>query len=78
MNKRQDPNYKAKICNSIGLIEGAIEYLTETEMKAVLCAAITKVLVDRDYCPLEAKQFFVEFAAGAIEGADATFKVYKR
>lgn len=73
MNKMEDPSYKAKICKRIGLIERAIDGLTETEISAAVCAAITKVLVDKELRPVQIKRFYAELAAVAIERTDCAY-----
>ncbi len=77
MNKKEDPSYKAKICNKIGLIENAIEDLTETEISAAVCAAITKVLVSKELRPVQIRRFYAELAAVAIEKTDLAYLIYR-
>ena len=76
MNKKEDPSYKAKICNRIGLIENAIDDLTETEISTAVCTAITKVLIERELCPLQIKQFYAELAVNAIDKTEITLMIW--
>lgn len=77
MNKINDPKYQEKIVRKIKTIEDAFDGLTENEMSAVACAAITKVLVDRELCPLQIKQFYAELAVNAIDKTEISLMIYK-
>lgn len=78
MNKYNGPKYREKIVSKMDTIKDAIEDLTEPEMKAVLCAAISTVLINKELCPIAVKQFFADLAVGGIDGTDLAFRIFKR
>lgn len=78
MNKMNDPKYQVKIIRKIKAIEDAIGDLTENEISAVVCAAVTAVLVEKkDLSPLAIKYFYAEMAVNAIDKTDVSAMVYK-
>lgn len=77
MNEMYDPKYQEKIVSKIKTIEDAIGDLTENEISAAVCAAITKVLVERELFPLKIKQFYAELAVNAIEKTEIALLIYR-
>lgn len=76
MSEMRNPKYQEKIVSKIKSIESALEDLTSNEMSAVVCAAITGVLVSKELRPVQIKCFYAELAAVAIEQTELAYMIY--
>lgn len=77
MKIMSDPEYRRKIIGKIKAIEDATGDLTVNEISAVVCAAITRVLIDKGLHLSEIKEFYAKSAENAIDKADIAFLIYK-
>jgi hypothetical protein len=77
MSNIEELIHKKSIIKKINAIESAFEDLSESEMAAVLCTAITETLCNREYCPPKIKHFYAEMAAAGIAKADLASFIFK-
>jgi hypothetical protein len=69
--------HKKSIIKKINKIESAFEDLTESEMAAVLCTAITETLCNREYCPPKIKRFYEKMASTGIAKTELASFIFK-
>lgn len=77
MSKFEELKHKKEIIKKINTIESAFEDLSESEMAAVLCTAITETLCEREYCSPKIKHFYEEMAATGIAKTDLSLLIFK-